>query len=97
MVEGADNATLLVGKIRDAVRGIARIRTPDLKTPVLLLGVPGWTEAADVSNALVHVGVTGRPVGVRKNTSCRGNYVARILVPHRDAIKLAVSKTARVN
>jgi len=82
--------TLLSEKVRAVVEDLARVRLPDLRTPVLLLGVPKWSEVADITSGLKQMGVSTQEdnISVRKNASERGDFVARVNLPYRDAIKL---------
>ena len=93
-VDGEDKATLLAEKVRAVVGDSARVRRPELRTPILLLGIPEWSDAADVATGLQHAGVpaaafTSGHITVRKNDGGRGDLVARFDLPYRDAITLA--------
>lgn len=92
---GNEKATLLAGKIREVVGEAARVRLPEPRTSVLLLGVPEWAEAEDVVASVTQAGVTGVPsenVTIRKNFGGRGEFVASLHLPLKDAIKLAEKK-----
>jgi len=98
-VEGNEKATLLAGKIREVVGDAARVRLPEPRTPVLLLGVPEWAEAEDVAAGITRAGVTGVISGnvtIRKNSGGRGEYVASLYLPLKDAITLAEGKVVTV-
>jgi hypothetical protein len=98
-VEGNDKATLLAGKIREVVGDAARVRLPEPRTPVLLLGVPEWADAESVVDGVAQVGVTGVTpefVNIRKNSGGRGEFVASLHLPVRDAITLAEKKAVTV-
>lgn len=102
-VEGEEKAGILERRIREVVGEEARIRRPERKTPVLLLNIPEWVEAEDVANSLAKAGVTvaasssgGNTITIRKNGGSRGDLVARVDLPFRDAIKLAEAKAVEV-
>jgi len=98
-VEGNENATLLAEKIREVVGDAARVRLPEPRTPVLLLGVPEWAEAEDVATGVTQAGVTGvtsESVTIRKNSGGRGEFVASLHLPLKDAITLAEKKVVTV-
>jgi len=98
-VEGNENAALLAGKIREVVGDAARVRLPEPRTPVLLLGVPEWAEAEDVVAGVMQAGVTGvtsENVTIRKNSGGRGEFVASLHLPLKDAITLAEKKAVTV-
>lgn len=98
-VEGNEKATLLAGKIREVVGVAARVRLPEPRTPVLLLGVPEWAEAEDVVAGVTQAGVTGvtsEGVTIRKNSGGRGEFVASLHLPLKDAITLAEKKAVTV-
>lgn len=88
-VEGNKKATLLAGKIREVVGGAARVRLPEPRTPVLLLGVPEWAEVENVVAGVMQAGVTAvtsENVTIRKNSGGRGMFVASLHLPLKDAI-----------
>jgi len=102
-VEGEAKAQTLEQKIREVVGDTARIRRPERRTPVLLLDVPEWAEVEDVVAGLAQTGVKvaaadtdGNRVTVRKNSGGRGERVARVDLPLRDAITLAEKKAVMV-
>ncbi|CAI6360636.1 unnamed protein product [Macrosiphum euphorbiae] len=98
-VEGNEKATLLAGKIREVVGDAARVRLPEPRTPVLLLGIPEWAEAENVIAGVTQAGVTGvtsENVIIRKNSGGRGEFVASLHLPLKDAITLAERKTVTV-
>ncbi|XP_060851691.1 uncharacterized protein LOC132930053 [Rhopalosiphum padi] len=98
-VEGNEKATLLAGKIRDVVGDAARVRLPETRTPVLLLGVPEWAEAEDVVAGVTQAGVTGvtsENLIIRKNSGGRGEFVASLHLPLKDAITLAEKNAVSV-
>ncbi|XP_060855818.1 uncharacterized protein LOC132933568 [Metopolophium dirhodum] len=98
-VEGIEKATLLAGKIREVVGDAARVRLPEPRTPVLLLGVPEWAEAENVVAGVTQAGVTGvtsENVIIRKNSGGRGEFVASFHLPLKDAITLAEKKAVTV-
>jgi len=98
-VEGNQNATLLAGKIREVVGDAARVRLPEPRTPVLLLGVPEWAVPEDVVAGITLAGVTGVTsdnVTIRKNSGGRGEFVASLHLPLKDAITLAEKKAVTV-
>lgn len=98
-VEGNEKATLLAGKIREVVGDAARVRLPETRTPILLLGVPEWAEAEDVVAGVTQAGVTGvtsENVIIRKNSGGRGEFVASLHLPVKDAIALAEKKAVSV-
>ena len=93
-VDGEEKASLLADKVRAVVGDTARVRRPELRTPILLLGIPEWSDATDVANGLKQAGVpaatvAGGNVTVRKNGGSRGDLVARFDLPYADAIALA--------
>ncbi|KAL4149954.1 hypothetical protein QTP88_003805 [Uroleucon formosanum] len=94
-VEGNEKSTLLAGKIRKVVGDAARVRLPEPRSPVLLLGVPEWTEAEDVVAGVTQAGVTGvtsENVTIRKNSGERREFVASLHWPLKDTITLAEKK-----
>ncbi|KAL4108282.1 hypothetical protein QTP88_018513 [Uroleucon formosanum] len=99
-VEGEEKAALLEGKIREVAGDTARVRRPQRKTPVLLLNIPEWAEAEDVVSGLAGAGivVAAKSVSLRSNGGKRGDLdrVARVDLPFRDAIALAVAKAVEV-
>lgn len=98
-VEGDEKATLLAGKIREVVGEAARVRIPEPRTPVLLLGVPEWAEIEDVVAGVTQAGVTGVTsdnVAIRRNSGGRGEFVAILHLPLKDAIKVAEKKAVTV-
>jgi len=98
-VEGNEKATLLAGKIREVVGDAARVRLPEPRTPVLLLGVPEWAEVENVVASVMQAGVTGvtsENVTIRKNFGGRGEFVASLHLPLKDAITLAEKKAVIV-
>ncbi|KAL4108265.1 hypothetical protein QTP88_018496 [Uroleucon formosanum] len=77
-VEGNEKATLLAGKIREVVGDAARVRLPEPRTVVLLLGIPEWANAENVAAGVMQAGVTGvtpESVTIRKNSGGRGEFV----------------------
>ncbi|KAL4101253.1 hypothetical protein QTP88_021273 [Uroleucon formosanum] len=98
-VEGNEKATLLAGKIREVVGDAARVRLPEPRTPVLLLGIPEWADAENVAAGVMQAGVTGvtpESVTIRKNSGGRGEFVASLHLPLKDAITLAEKKAVTV-
>jgi hypothetical protein len=98
-VEGADKANLLAGKIREVTGDAARVRLPEPRTPVLLIGIPEWAEAEDVVAGLTQSEITGvvaENVTIRRNTGGRGEFVASFNLPLQDAIALAERKVVYV-
>ncbi|KAL4084093.1 hypothetical protein QTP88_029409 [Uroleucon formosanum] len=99
-VEGEEKAALLEGKIREVAGDTARVRRPQRKTPVLLLNIPEWAEAEDVVSGLAGAGIVveAKSVSIRSNGGKRGDLdrVARVDLPFRDAIALAVAKAVEV-
>jgi hypothetical protein len=98
-VEGNEKATLLAGKIRGVVGDAARVRLPEPRAPVLLLGVPEWAETEDVVAGVTQAGVTGvtsENVTIRKNSGGREEFVASLHLPLKDAIALAEKKAVSV-
>ncbi|KAL4104233.1 hypothetical protein QTP88_019542 [Uroleucon formosanum] len=55
-VEGNEKAKLLAGKIWEVVGDAARVRLPEPRTPVLLLGVPEWADAENVAAGVTQAG-----------------------------------------
>ncbi|XP_022180910.1 uncharacterized protein LOC111041066 [Myzus persicae] len=98
-VEGSEKATLLAGKIQEVVGDAARVRLPEPRTPVLLLGIPEWAEAENVVAVVTQAGVTGdrsENVTIRKNSDGRGEFVASLHLPLKDAITLAEKRAVTV-
>lgn len=98
-VEGTDKAVLLADKIREVTGDTARVRLPEPRTAVLLLGIPEWAEVEDVLIGLAQAEVTGvaaEDVAIRKNPGVRGDYVASLNLPLRDAITLAERRVVTV-
>ncbi|XP_022172181.1 uncharacterized protein LOC111035012 [Myzus persicae] len=98
-IEGHDKATLLAGKIREVVGDAARVRIPEPRTQILLLGIPEWAEAESVVAGVSQAGVTGvtsEHVTIRKNSGGRGEFVASLHLPIKDAITLAEKKAVTV-
>ncbi|XP_026818965.1 uncharacterized protein LOC113557592 [Rhopalosiphum maidis] len=100
-VEGEEKARILERRIREVVGEAARVRRPERKTPVLLLDVPEWVEVEDVVGGLGAAGVVvAAPdvdrISIRKNGGSRGDRVARVDLPFRDAIALAEAKVVVV-
>ncbi|KAL4131252.1 hypothetical protein QTP88_008590 [Uroleucon formosanum] len=98
-VEGNEKATLLAGKIREVVGDAARVRLPEPRTVVLLLGIPEWADAENVAAGVMQAGVTGvtpESVTIRKNSGGRGEFVASLHLPLKDAITLAEKKAVIV-
>jgi len=98
-VEGAEKAKILADKIRAVTGDVARVRMPEPRTPVLLLGFPVWAEEEDVVADLDQAGIAGvvaENVIIRKNTGVRCKYVASLNLPLRDAIALAERKVVTV-
>lgn len=78
-VDGAEEAVLLTEKIREVTGDAARVRLPEPRTPVLLIGIPEWADAEDVVAGLGQAdinGVLGGNITIRKNNGGRGEYVA---------------------
>ncbi|XP_022180912.1 uncharacterized protein LOC111041067 [Myzus persicae] len=94
-VDGIEKASLLADKIRAVIGDTARVRLPEPRTPVLLLGIPEWVEVEEVLEGLVRAGITGVAAGdvrIQKNAGGRGEYVASLTLPLKDAIQLAETK-----
>lgn len=77
----------------------ARVRLPETRTPVLLIGISEWAEAEDVVSGLAQATITGisdENVTIRKTTGGQGEYVACLNLSLRDAITLAEKKVVTV-
>jgi len=93
-VDGIEKTSLLADKIRSVIGDTARVRLPEPRTPVLLLGIPEWVEVEEVIG-LVRAEITGITAGdvrIKKNAGGRGEYVASLTLPLKDAIQLAETK-----
>lgn len=98
-VEGAEKANLLAEKIRAVTGDAARTRLPESQTPVLLLGIPDWAEPEEIVGSLASAGVASiaaEDLVVRRNSGGRGELVASLSLPLRDAIQLAKAKSVTV-
>jgi len=98
-VEGSEKANLLAEKIRAVTGDAARTRLPESRTPVLLLGIPDWTEPEEILGALASAGVTSvtpEELTVRRNSGGRGELVASLPLPLRDAILLAEARNVTI-
>lgn len=98
-VEGAEKANLLAEKIRAVTGDAARTRLPESRTPVLLLGIPDWAEPEEIIGGLASAGATSvaaEELVVRRNSGGRGELVASLSLPLRDAILLAKAKSVIV-
>lgn len=98
-VEGAEKANLLAEKIRAVTGDAARTRLPESRTPVLLLGIPNWAEPEEIVGALASAGatsVTAKELVVLRNSGGRGDLVASLSLPLREAILLAEAKNVTV-
>lgn len=94
-VDGIEKASLLADKIRSVIGDTARVRLPEPRTPVLLLGIPEWVGVEEVLEGLVRAEITGVTAGdvrIQKNAGDRGEYVASLSLPLMDAIQLAETK-----
>lgn len=82
-------------KIRSVIWGLARVGLPEPWIPVLLLGIQEWVEVEEVLEGLVPAeitGVTAEDVRIQRNAGGRGEYVASLTLPLKDAIQLAETK-----
>jgi len=98
-VESAEKANLLAEKIRAVTGDAARTRLPESRTPVLLLGIPDWAEPEEIIVALASAGVTSvapEELVVRRNSGGRGELVASLSLPLRDAILLVEAKNVTI-
>lgn len=103
-VEGLDKATLLAEKVRTVVGDQARVRLPENLTPVLILGLPEWSDAEEVSEGLVKAGIPGEMVTrdgkslvtITQNAGGRREFVGRINLPYAEAIMLTDAGALRV-
>ena len=99
---GEEKAATLAREVRALIGDGARVRQPESRTTVLLLDVPEWAAAEEVSEGLkkagvdVSVGGDKPPIAVWQNSGGRGGFVARISLPFKDAIKLAEAKTVTI-
>ncbi|XP_026819386.1 uncharacterized protein LOC113558067 [Rhopalosiphum maidis] len=94
-VDGIEKASLLADKIRSVIGDTARVRLPEPRTPILLLGIPEWVEVEEVLEGLVRAGIMGIAAGyvrIQRNAGGRGEYVASLTLPLKDAIQLAETK-----
>lgn len=98
-VEDKEIANLLAQKIKEVVRSTARVRLPEMRTPIMLLDIPEWADVQDVRDGLERAGV---PIGedvnivISRNHGGRRDLVARMTLPFRAAITTAEAKAIMV-
>lgn len=91
-MDSPEKANILAEKVEQAIAGKARVTFLEWWTPVLLLGVPNWSDEADVRGSLAIFSVTPEKltkVSLKgRNDGC-GYGIALVMVPYNTAIKVA--------